>query len=246
MAKRAGRRDEWHKANSKWTRSLGHRGIRVRLFQKRENGTFYRSVWRAGQGYERACLHTTDRVEADRLGKELLARLLQTTDDYSPPAEITLGELRKHYCLENESFLDNKPLTRQTETARMDMLCSFFGENRKILLLLPRDQATYAAKRLLGGIKVQKDGETFVSEPCRIRSVESDLAILHRMLRWATTVRLPNGRPWLDHNPLDGVRRTREKNPKRPVATWDRSKLFAPRFRSCVVLQAMKLLVSDG
>jgi integrase len=42
------------------------------------------------------------------------------------------------------------------------------------------------------------------------------------MLRWATTVRVAGGNRLLEHHPLAGVKRPREKNPKRPVATWER------------------------
>ena len=70
------RRNEWHQTDGKWTRSLGERGMRVRLFQKRRNGTFYRAVWVRGRGHDRACLHTRDRGEAERLAKQLLAALL--------------------------------------------------------------------------------------------------------------------------------------------------------------------------
>jgi integrase len=42
------------------------------------------------------------------------------------------------------------------------------------------------------------------------------------MLRWAITVRTASGRRLLEQNPLAGTRRPREKNPKRPVATWER------------------------
>ncbi len=48
-----------------------------------------------------------------------------------------------------------------------------------------------------------------------------DLVLLHTMLRWATTIRQPNGSRLLDANPLAGVRREREQNPTRPVASWE-------------------------
>jgi hypothetical protein len=44
MAARNPRRNEWHQADGKWTKSLGRRGLRVRLFQNRKGGVFYRSV----------------------------------------------------------------------------------------------------------------------------------------------------------------------------------------------------------
>jgi len=51
---------------------------------------------------------------------------------------------------------------------------------------------------------------------------EADLLHRHSMLLWATTVRLPGGGRLFEHNPLTGVKRIREINPKRPVATWER------------------------
>src|SRR5687767_14438366 len=47
------RRDAgWHQKGGRWARSLGHRGVRVRLFQKRKDGTFYRDVWIPGSGVD--------------------------------------------------------------------------------------------------------------------------------------------------------------------------------------------------
>src|SRR5688500_16338539 len=42
------------------------------------------------------------------------------------------------------------------------------------------------------------------------------------MLRWAVTVRSQSARRLLEHSTLAGIRRPRERNPKRPVATWER------------------------
>ena len=50
--------------------------MRVRLFQMTKDGSFYRDLWVPGRGKNRRCIGTTDRVEAERLGRELLAALL--------------------------------------------------------------------------------------------------------------------------------------------------------------------------
>lgn len=42
------------------------------------------------------------------------------------------------------------------------------------------------------------------------------------MLSWACKVPVGQGGRWLERNPLAGVRREREKNPRRAVATWER------------------------
>src|SRR5512141_250404 len=64
----------------------------------------------------------------------------------------------------------------------------------------------------------------FANKGVRQRSVEADLVVLHQMLSWATTVRTSNGGSWLGRNPLGGVRREREKNPQRAVASWETSR----------------------
>ncbi len=61
-----------------------------------------------------------------------------------------------------------------------------------------------------------------VTVPVRLRSPESDLVILHEMLNWASTVRVKGVR-LLDGNPLAGIRRPREQNPLRPIASFERS-----------------------
>ena len=78
MAPREIPRTEWTRNKSGgWTRSLGERGMRVRLFENRRGGVFYRQVWVPGVGRSVQSLRTKDRAEAERLGRQLLAALLQ-------------------------------------------------------------------------------------------------------------------------------------------------------------------------
>src|SRR6185503_17007416 len=69
-------KEGWKLVGGKWTRSLGMRGARVRLFQRRSGTTFYRDVWVRGKGRDIKSLNTCDRDEAERLGKQLLGALL--------------------------------------------------------------------------------------------------------------------------------------------------------------------------
>jgi integrase len=55
--------------------------------------------------------------------------------------------------------------------------------------------------------------------------------------RAAATVRLSNGARLLDANPLTGVRRKRERNPVRPIATWERLDALAPQCSICSTKQ---------
>lgn len=215
------RRNEWHQVSGKWTRSLGERGMRVRLFQKRRDGTFYRTVWVRGRGRDHASLLTTRREEADRLGRELLAELLRR-DGAALPGVLTLGKLWTTYESESPAYLDNKPETKRDDAARAKILLAFFGDQCDVRTLAAKDQAAYATRRRTGGIVLD---ETRKTRAVGVRTAEMDVVLLHAMLSWATTVRQPNGTRLLDANPLAGVRREREKNPARPVASWERFQL---------------------
>jgi Integrase len=192
--------------------------MRVRLFQKRSGGHFYRAVWIAGRGWDRRCLLTSDRGEAERLGKELLAALLRN-EDVSTPATLTLGSLWARYNAECVSHLDNSTTSRKDAAGHAAVLLGFFGENCDVRGLTEQDQLAFTRTRLAGGIAC---GAGRTTQPVRMRSVEVDLQLLHTMLRWAVTFRTETGRRLLEQNPLAGIRRPREKNPKRPVATWER------------------------
>ena len=55
----------WHQVDGKWSCSLGERGIRIRLFENRRGGVFYRAVWQTGRGKEQK-IARHDRPEAGR------------------------------------------------------------------------------------------------------------------------------------------------------------------------------------
>jgi hypothetical protein len=211
-------RTEWHQHKGLWSRSLGNRGVRVRLFQKRSGGQFYRAVWLPGRGEDRRCLLTSERLEAERLGKELLGAILRN-EEISAPDVLTLGILWHRYRTECVAFLDNTPRSQKEAEGHANILIGFFGEDCDARGLTEQDQLAFTRKRLAGGIGYGEKGKT---NGVRARSVEVDLQLLHTMLRWALTVRSRSGRRLLEQNPLAGVKRPREKNPKRPVATWER------------------------
>jgi integrase len=192
--------------------------MRVRLFQNRRDGTFYRATWIPGVGRDVASLRTKDRADAERRGRELLAELLRGAPG---PANdvVTLGALWERFHRECPTYLDNAPNTKRDASCRAQVLFGYFGEACDVRSLTAHDINTYAAKRRTGSI-VTPAGRT--TGPVRARSVEADLVLLNTMLAWATTVRTARGHRWLAENPLRGIRRSREQNPQRPIATWER------------------------
>ena len=212
-------RSEWQQRNGLWTRTIGNRGARIRLFERTKGGGFYRAVWDTERWIEdRRSLQTTDRNEADRLGRELLAAILRE-EELRESGSLPLGELWRRYSGECAAFLDNDPRSRKDAEGHAAILRAFFGDECDVRTLTEEDQLAFTKQRLAGGIKLSEDK---VTSKVRARSVEVDLQLLHTMLRWATTVRVRGGQRLLEQNPLAGIRRLREKNPKRPVATYER------------------------
>lgn len=162
-------------------------------------------------------LGTSDRAVAERCGKDLLAAILR--DEQIATGALPLGELWRRYSTECVAHLDNHPITKLGDEGKAAVLIGFFGTDCDVHTLTEKDQAAYSEQRLAGGIQCSEKRKT---EAVRPRSVEADLKLLHAMLQWACTVRSRNGARLLDSNPLAGIKRVREKNPRRPVATFDR------------------------
>jgi integrase len=206
-----------------WTETLGHRGARVRLFEKRKGGMLYRATWirepGTNLGYRSvATLHTYDKAEAIRLGKALLGELLRGGGP--APGPVTLGDLCERFQRDNGEQVNNKPRSRADDAMRARVLTAHFGSHFDVRQLTALHCHQYGQARRLGAIQLA-DGRT--TGPTGQRSIEADLGLLNRMCTWAGTVRIgASGVRWLQQNPLAGVRREREKNPRRPVATWDR------------------------
>jgi integrase len=212
-------RNEWHQLkNGTWCRTLGFRGTRVRLFERSEGGGFQRAVRLADGRVSRRSLNTSDRAVAERLGKELLAALLRE-EELERSGVLTLAHLSERYQGECVSFLDNDPRSQKDAESHVDVLLAFFGPECDVRGLTEQDQLAFTQKRLAGGIVCSEKRTT---SAVRARSVEVELQLLHTMLRWATTVRVRGGHRLLEQHPLAGVKRPRERNPKRPVATWER------------------------
>jgi len=176
-------------------------------------------VW-TPDGRDRRSLGTADRKEAEQQGRKLQAQLVLGLEQRRPGGKVTLGVLWDRFRTENPAFLDNIPTSQKDAKLRAKVLIAFFGADREVRSLTAEDQAAYVAARRAGGIKLSaKEGD--LTRPVRARTVDADLYLLQAMLSWASRLRI-GGMRWIDSNPLQGVRRPREADPRRPVATWER------------------------
>ncbi len=126
--------------------------------------------------------------------------------------KLTLATLFDMY-VESAAFGAKKDRTQREDKARLQRVMGFLGKDRDIATLTPEDVERYRQARVRGEVSGKR---------VRARAVAADLSTLRAALNWATRQRNGQGQPLLDRNPLYGVKFPREKNPKRPVETYDR------------------------
>jgi integrase len=212
-------RTEWHQQKGKWTRSLGERGVRIRLFQRAKDGVFHRAIWIPGRGIDRVSLGTTDRDEAEQLGRALLVALLRE-EEIAQSGVLTLEDLWHRFSGESVAYRGYTKAQQDDCESRVDVLIAFFGGDCDVKQLTADDLLAFEEKRLAGKIVCSEKRTTKAVLP---RSVQADIEILSRMLQWAVTCRTPKGKRLLDASPLAGIKRpSRGNNQKRPVASWER------------------------
>ncbi len=234
-----------------WTRSpltgilscsVGRWGERTRLFQKRAGGPFYSSMYLTDGRRHVRSLGTTDHAEALQIVAHQSntrngAGVLAGHDGLEPHPRVTLARLWERYRSECETFRDTDQ-THQSDTAtRAAILIAYFGADYDVERLSKDAQRRYERARAAGGLRyrherrivrlgrMHTENVVHVSQPTRARSAEADLVLLHGMLNWATTVRDPSAGSsarWLTVNPLKGIERRPEKNPRRPVTCQER------------------------
>ncbi len=207
----------WHKSKSgRWSLSLGVRGLKVRVQQRRPGGTFQR-VFRVGRRVSYASLHTTDRPEARRLAIEFI-RELEKGKKINLAEPLTLEKLWDRYQQEASSYRGNLERTRKQKQTDVRLLIAGLGATKRVEHLTKNDVERYVAMRRTG--HGWPDGRETI--PVRGRTIQGEIKQLRQMIYWAMSERLPDGSWLLENNPLRGVKLPKEEDPRRPVATYDR------------------------
>ncbi len=124
------------------------------------------------------------------------------------PEPLTLGRLFDIYREEVTPTKGRR--ARLHDTAATKMFLSCFGRDRRPEALSQRDWDRFIRERRAGRIGPR-------GKPVSARTIEYDLAFLLSVLNWAVRSKDEQGRPLLDRNPLRGLKRPKEKNPRRVV-----------------------------
>jgi integrase len=223
-----------------WSKSIGERGHRVRLYEARPGGPIMRSVFVTGKEARKSLGHR-DKEKAVRQGYELLTDLLvneQALEDHS----LTLGLLTDLY-LESPAHLSKKPRTQRAESQILRRVVELLGRTRRVDTLSESDVKRYTMARRRGDLAPGAVGK---SRPVGDRTIGADLEMLLRAVRWAVRERKTNGERLVKENPLLGVRLPSEKNPRRPVMKHDEYLRLVEVAERVDPLLKLALIVAEG
>ncbi|MGH7671381.1 MAG: tyrosine-type recombinase/integrase [Gemmatimonadales bacterium] len=127
---------------------------------------------------------------------------------------VTLATLFDKYD-GSPAFRAKKVRTQAEDRRKLEQVMGFLGRDRDATTIGPSDVQRYVEARMSGQCGAS-------GKPVRARAVAADLVALNIMLNWATRERKTDGTPLLPHNPMRGIRLPAEKNPRRPIETYDR------------------------
>lgn len=203
-----------------WTESVGGYGHRVIVFERRVGGPLYLRWWDdtvapAGNWRWKGLQHT-DRQRALAQARELSGQVLAATSGMHRGV-LTVGALFTRY--EQERSSHKKGDQPREDRRRMDLWQTFLASDRDVRTLDFPTLDRFVRERRAGRIVVE--GHKFRRAPGDT-GIGADIVLLQSVLNWACNAFAPDGARLLDTNPVRGYETPRNKNVKRPVATYDR------------------------
>ena len=139
-----------------------------------------------------------------------LARPVAAVRPKAAPKPLTLKMLLDIYG--EEVTPTKSELAQKRDRISMRMFLRLFGKDRQPATLSQRDWDLFIRKRRWSRI-----GD--VGKPVSNTTIAHDLALLIRILNWAARSRDEEGRLLLESNPLKGLKKPVEKNPRRVLMT---------------------------
>ncbi len=174
-----------------------------------------RSTWVKGKE-DRKSLGHRGRKLATRQAHELLSGIL-ANEQGDQGRESNARDAQPDVSGEPQHQAKGEPGQRE-DKRKLDRVVAFVGADRNVLSLSESDVRRYTMARRAGNTSLEG---VKPNHSDRGRAIEADLLALHRALNWAVRERKSSGQRLIPENPLRGIRRPRERNPKRPVMRHD-------------------------
>jgi len=216
----------------RWKVTVGGYGHRVTAFEREAGGPLYLKWWdptrpngkQRGNSAWRALGHR-DRERAEKQARELSARLLEAVNAANA-GRITAGELLARY--EREVSAHKKGDQPAEDRRRVELWATFLGASFDVRGLDFPTLDRFVRDRREGRIELWTVDAEGKRKRQRLRknpsdtTIGADIVFLNAVLNWATYLKLPSGSRLLAENPIKGYQRPKNRNVKRPVATYDR------------------------
>lgn len=206
-----------------WNLTVGGYGHTVTAVERKSGGTLSLYWWDTSRRKRcwRALGHR-DRDLAEKQARELSGELLSASFVVRAP-KVTVVELLSRYEVVVVQF--KKKEHAADDRRRIEIWQHFLGNREARTIDFPTIDK-FVRERKAGAIAVP--GLTRFNKPRKLSkhpsatTVGADIVFLQSVFNWALKVILPDGSRLLNENPIRGYERPKNKNPKQPLATYDR------------------------
>ena len=204
------------KQKKAWSKWIEAGGLKCRLFKWGTRPVLYYD-YRDGLTGKRTRSSTkrTDRKEAEGYVRKVLVALAEEGKRRNLGPDVTLETVFGLYFEHKAPHL-SKQWRRAAETRRT-LFEAAWGRQKPVEDIGKVDVDRFVDLRRTGKVAPKNSNITTV----RDGTIESDLRWLATVFRWARGYRV-NGRPLVPANPLEGIKRPREANVRRPIASHER------------------------
>lgn len=204
-----------------WSVRIGSRGAAVTVFERKSGGPLSLRWWVSETPtepghHEWRALNHNDRAVAEQTARELSAVLLASTIA-GAQGKATVAEVLGRYTKDVTDHL--KGQGPKEAKRRAAIWLTFLGATRDAGTIDFPTIDRFTRERRAGAITIE--GYELKASPSD-RAIGADIEYLMSALNHAGKVMRPAGGRLLALNPLRGYAVPKNKNPRRPVATYDR------------------------
>lgn len=202
-----------------WSVTVGGYGYTVVACERRPGGLLSLRWWNSSAGKKGApswrALGHVDKAKAELEARELAGEMLNATRAVHS-GRVTILELLARY--EQDVTVFRKDYLAAEDRRRIEMWQVVLGDREARAIDFPTLDRFVRDRR---GGRIVLPGRKLSKAPSDT-TIGADIIFLNTVLNWATRVMLPNGTRLLVENPIRGYARPINKNPRQPVATYDR------------------------
>jgi hypothetical protein len=205
------------KKKKHWSEVVEAHGIQVVVHARAGTKQLYYSITHGGRRF-RGPLKTTAKKTAKENAKAVAEEIAKATLTGQNLSRITLGQVFTRFFdpVHGKAPAYTERWRRSAETRR-ELFEAAWGAEKRVEDIGQPDMDRFAHLRRTGQIA----SETSKVKKVRDGTIEADLRWLSTVFRWARGVKI-NGKRLLPFNPLEGLERPKELNPRQPKASHDR------------------------